>query len=49
MSDVSDKFHLWIYDILWYMLIYDGTGSVEGDTGWYLVVLGQYRAVQVDI
>ena len=23
-------------------LIHDGTGSVWGDTGWYLVVLGQY-------
>ena len=30
-------------------MIYDGTGSVEGGTGWYLVVLGQYRAVRVDI
>ena len=29
--------------------IYDGTGSVEGGTGWYLVVLGQYRALQIDI
>ena len=25
----------------WYWLIYDGTGSVWGDTCWYLVVLGQ--------
>ena len=32
-----------------YWLIYDGTGSVEGSTGWYLVVLGQYGAVLVDI
>ena len=30
-------------------MIYNGTGSVEGGTGWYLVVLGQYRAVLVDI
>ena len=30
-----------------YWLIYDGTGSVEGGIGWYLVVLGQYRAVLV--
>ena len=30
-------------------MIYDGTGSVEGGTGWYLVVLGQSRAVRVDI
>ena len=25
-------------------MIYDGTGSVEGSTGWYLVVPGQYGA-----
>ena len=31
-----------------YWLIYDGTGSVEGGTGWYLVVLGQYVVVMVD-
>ena len=31
-----------------YWLIYDGTGSVEGGTGWYLVVLGQYGALLVD-
>ena len=30
-------------------MIYVGTGSVEGGSGWYLLVLGQYRAVQVDI
>ena len=30
-----------------YWLIYDGTGSVEGGTGWYLVVLGQWEAVLV--
>ena len=29
-------------------MIYDGTGSEEGGTGWYLVVLGQYDAVLVD-
>ena len=29
-------------------MIYDGTGSVAGGTGWYLVVLDQYRAVWVD-
>ena len=23
----------------WHWLIYDGTGSVEGGSGWYLVVL----------
>jgi len=29
-------------------LVLDGTGSVEGGTGWYLVVLGQYGALLVD-
>ena len=28
-------------------LIYDETGSVEGGSGWYLVVLGQQKAVLV--
>ena len=28
-------------------MAYDGTGSVEGDTGWYLVVLDEYVAVLV--
>ena len=28
-------------------MIYDDTGSTEGGTGWYLVKLGQYRALQV--
>ena len=32
----------------WYWLIYNGTGSVEGVTGWYLVALGQYEAELVD-
>ena len=26
-------------------MIYDGTGPVEGGTGWYLVVPGQYNSV----
>ena len=26
-------------------MIYDGTGSVEGGTGWYLVVLGKSNLV----
>ena len=29
--------------------IYDGTGSVEGSTGWYFVLLDQYGVVRVDI
>ena len=28
-------------------MTYDGTGSVEGNTGWYLVVLDEYVAVLV--
>ena len=31
-----------------YWLIYDSTGSIEGGTGGYLVVLGQWVAVLVD-
>ena len=31
-----------------YLLALGGTGSAEGGNGWYLVVLGQYRAVIVD-
>ena len=30
-----------------YWLIYDGTGSVEGGTGGYVMVLGQYWALLV--
>ena len=30
-------------------MIYDGTESVEGGTGWYLVVLGQYNLVLLSI
>ena len=26
-------------------MVLDGTGSVNGDTSWYLVVLGQYNLV----
>ena len=32
----------------WYWLIFGGTGSVWGGFGWYLMVLGEYRAVLVD-
>ena len=28
-------------------MTFDGTGLVWGGTGWYFVVLGQYRAVLV--
>ena len=44
-----------LIDTWWYWvnkeqcwLIYDGTGSVEGSTGQYLVVLGQKKAILVD-
>ena len=30
-------------------MIFDGTESVEGGTGWYLVVLGQYNLVLLGI
>ena len=39
---------LWyLVSIEWYWLIYDGAVSVEGGTGWYMVVLGQNTAVLV--
>ena len=28
-------------------LVYDGTGPIQGGTGWYLVVLGLYGALLV--
>ena len=52
----QQQYRLVLVDTWWYWvsmnrywLIYDGIGSVEGGTGWYLVVLGQYEAVLVDI
>ena len=33
----------------WYWLVLGATGSVWGGTGWYFVVLGQYRSGLVDI
>ena len=41
-----DTWWYWV-SMKWYWLIYDGTGSVEGGSGWYLVVLGQWEAVLV--
>ena len=35
-----DTWWFWV-SMEWYWLIYDDTGSVEGGSGWYLVVLGQ--------
>ena len=50
------QYRLVLVDTWWYWvsmkrywLIYDGTGSVEGGTGWYLVVLGQCNLVLLDI
>ena len=37
-----------LIDTWWCWLIYDGIGPVEGSTGWYLVVLGQKKAILVD-
>ena len=42
-----DTWWYWV-SMEWYWLIYDGTGSVWGNTWSYLVVLDQYRAVLVD-
>ena len=37
---------LWYWVSVWqYWLVLDGTGSVWGGTGWYLVVFGQCGAV----
>ena len=45
--ELVDTWWYWV-SMKRYWLIYDGIGSVEGGTGWYLVVLGQYEAVLVD-
>ena len=41
-SVLIDTWWYWV-NMEQYWVIYDGTGSVEGGTGWYLVVLGQYE------
>ena len=46
-SVLIDTWWYWV-SMEWYRLIYDGTGSVEGGTGQYLVVLGQQNAILVD-
>ena len=33
------------FDTERYWLVLDGTWSVEGGTGWYLMVLGHYRVL----
>ena len=40
MVVLVDTWWYWV-TMEWYWLIYDGTWSVEGGSGWYLVVLGQ--------
>ena len=42
-----DTWWYWV-DMEQYWLIYDGTGSAEGGTVRYLVVLGQKKAILVD-
>ena len=32
-----------------YWLVLGGTGSVLGGTGWYIVVLGQYNSVLLNV
>ena len=46
-SVLNDTWWYWV-NMEWYWLIYDGTGSVEGGTGRFLVVLGQKKAILVD-
>ena len=31
------------------IMIYDSTGSLQGSTGWYFMVLGQYNLVLIGI
>ena len=51
----QQQYRLVLVDTWWYWvsmerdwLIYDGTRSVEDGDSWYLVVLGQKKAVLVD-
>ena len=36
----------WV-SVEWYWLIYDGAVSVQGGTGWYSMILGQWNVVVV--
>ena len=52
---MQKQYRLVLVDTWWYWvskkrywLIYDGTGSVECGSGWYLVVLGRYRSLLID-
>ena len=41
-------FKLWSMDIVTMdIMIYDSTGPLQGSTGWYLMVLGQYGVILV--
>ena len=41
-------FELWSMDIVAMdIMIYDSTGPLQGSTGWYLMVLGQYGVILV--
>ena len=42
LTKVCTQTQKWAFDVAVYALQDDGTGTVYGDTGWYLVVLGQY-------
>ena len=46
-SVLIDTWWYWV-NMERYLLIYDGTGSAEGGTVRYLVVLGQKKAILVD-
>ena len=46
-SVLIDTWWYWV-NMERYSLIYDGTGSAEGGTVRYLVVLGQKKAILVD-
>ena len=46
-SILVDSWWFWVSMERYWLMIYDGTGSLEGGTGWYLVVEDQYGAVLV--
>ena len=48
VNSANFLFQLWSVDMVAMdIMIYDSTGSLQGSTGWYLMVLGQYRAILV--
>ena len=46
-SVLIDTWWYWV-NMERYWLLHDGTGPVGGGTGWYLMVLGQKKAILVD-